>query len=449
MKIIYLSLITLLLGACSTSYIPKQTEFQPPKKWRTLAASQKSDAVQPTLNVWTHFGDTELLNLQTQAIARNRDLRVAQYRVQKAKLALNLSKLDKELRPDLGFNSSVTKDLSNGKVSHNYNSSLSLKYDADLWGRLSSLTQVQLAQLNMADTDALAVESLIRSQVAETAWSLAALEQEKTLLNLQIENTATILNLTRLRVQEGKLLALEVGTVEANLKSLLASQARINQEQLKQKLSLEILFDDSSLNLPLTTSLPPNNLNDFPFGTPAEVLNRRADVMRARFSVDEALAQHSSAIASSYPQLSFNSEFSVNGNTLRDWLDKPISNLTANLLIPLIDWKRLDLQKEQTRNNVEIAAVQLRDTIHKALVEIEQLIAERDVLNTELQALENNLIAISSTDHINQMRFEVGAISRLDLMKFRNNLLVSKREIVQHRMKLSSNFIKLVNALSI
>ena len=54
--------------------------------------------------------------------------------------------------------------------------------------------------------------------------------------------------------------------------------------------------------------------------------------------------------------------------------------------MPLIDWRRLDAQRDSARTELELAALQLRDTVARGVVEVEALLVEGQRLRDQQAA---------------------------------------------------------------
>jgi outer membrane protein TolC len=184
-------------------------------------------------------------------------------------------------------------------------------------------------------------------------------------------------------------------------------------------------------------------------GQPGQVLARRPDVLRARLQVDAALARQREAQAARYPRLSFSAGLASGGTQWQDWLAQPVATLAANLVVPLVDWRRLDLQQAQARSDVESAALTLRDTVHKALQEVEQLAAERRELEALVQAQAARHAEAQRTERQARLRYEVGAIAKSDWLQVRSALLAAEQEALQLRLRQAINQAGLLKALAL
>lgn len=442
-NILPVPLLALTLAACSTTPLQRPAEPAPPAAWLVPAIESDTQAL------WATWADAPLLQLQQQALARNLDIAQASLRWQRAQLQLQAAGLDRGLTPSLGLSASGNQALEGGALTRSVGVSAAIAYEADLWGRLARAESAQAAQAEVQRTDVAAAQLLIRSQVAERYWSLAELAQEEPLIEAQRSGAAEVLALTRLRVQEGKLLPIEIDKAAATVQGLLARQAQLQRERLQHQLALRVLLDDAQLGLPAEASLPTPQLPAVALGHPAQVLARRPDVLRARLQVDAALAQHQVAQAARYPRLSFSAGLASGGTQWQDWLAQPLASLTSNLMVPLVDWRRLDLQQAQARSDVDSAALALRDTVHKALQEVEQLAAERRELQALVQAQAARQAEAQRTERQARLRYEVGSIAKADWLQVRNALLAAEQEALQLRLRQAINQAGLLKALAV
>jgi outer membrane protein TolC len=423
--------VALLCSACATTPPPaQQADTRLPAQWQLFEPGQ---AVTPD---WAGLLDPQLAALQGQALAANRDLAQAVKRWQRAELLVQGAALDRQPTPSLS--ASVGRDRrldSVGRTGRSHSLSAGLGFEVDLWRRLAEGQNAQAAQAEAQRTDIEAARLLIRSQVAERYWALAALALEAPLLQEQVQGAEQVLALTRLRVREGKLLPIEIDKAAATLQGLHSRIALAERERSQQRLALGLLLDQTEPTLPAQAQLPAGLPQAWQPPPPDQALARRPDVQRARLQVDAALASQRGAEAARYPRLSFSLGLATGGADAGDWLRHPLASLSANLLVPLIDWRRLDLQRQQALSEVESSALALRDTLHKALVEIEGLAAERRELQAQGAANAARLQEALKAEKLAALRFEVGSIARADWLQIRNARLAAEQEAIQLRLR--------------
>jgi len=423
-----------LLAACATPPVPEPStlRFAAPAQWQGLATG--ADAAAPD---WAGLLDPQLAALQARALAANRDLAQAALRLQAATRQVRAAELARQPTPSLSLSAGAQRPLEGGGpgMQRSHSVSAGAGFELDLWQRLAALQTAQGAQARAAEADLAAARLLIRSEVASSYWSLASLQAERPLMQAQLELATEALGLTRLRVREGKLLPIEIDKAAGTLQQLQLQLAQNQEQQLQQRLQLGLLLDDAALALGVA-ALPTGALPDWRVLPPETALARRPDVQQARAQVDAALSRLQAAQAARYPSLSFSLGVSTGGARWDDWLRNPLASLSTSLLVPLVDWRRLDLQRDDARGELDGAALRLRDTLHQALVEVEQLAAEQQRLQAAGRAVDSRLAEAREAERLAALQLEVGRIGRLDWLQARNARLAAEGE--QLRLRLSA-----------
>ncbi|MBP6900287.1 MAG: TolC family protein [Burkholderiaceae bacterium] len=438
---------SLLLGGCAVPGPPRPPPDPVPTHWQAEPDSgPQAD--------WALLADAELAALLQRAEEVNRDLVQAALRLQQAGTQAGLGEL--RLTPSASGSASLSRPLDPpgalpARSSRSHGASLGLGYEADLWGRLAALRTADAAQLQAARADLHAARLLLRQRVAESYWQLASARVQAELAGQQQALNRELLAATRLRVREGKLLPIEIDRAAATLQQAELRIADLQADMVQQRLQLALLLDlpPPGPALPrarLPGELPPR----WRVGAdPAAVLERRPDVQRARAQVDAALARAQATAAQRYPALSFSASLGSGGETPADWLANPVAALAGNLVVPLIDWRRLDLQRDAARSELELAALALRDTLARALVEIETVLIEGQRLQQQLDANATRLHEARAAERLAALRLEVGAIARADHLQAVNARLEAEQGRLQLQLRAWLNRGLLARALAL
>jgi NodT family efflux transporter outer membrane factor (OMF) lipoprotein len=445
MKLTALSLATaLLLTGCALGPTAQAPDITAPTAWSLAGGDARPD--------WAGLLDPQLAALQARALEANRDIVLAAQRWKQAQLLVEQSQLRWVPSAGLSANASrpvqtesSTRNVDVGGVtvpvttttgwSRSYGASLGVGYELDLWDRLGQGTAAQRAQAEAARTDIDAARLLIRSQVAEAYWTLAAIRAQQPLAEDQLAITRETLELTRARVREGKLLPIELDKIAATVQAAESHLADLAADQLLQRQRLALLLDQPLPGPAPEAALPAGAPPRWRLSEPADVLAQRPDVQRARLGVDQALARLRVSEAERYPRLSFSAGLSTGGTTSSDWLSQPLASFAANLAVPLIDWRRLNLQRDGARSELDSAALTLRDTLQKALADIETQRIEADRTAQQLQANAGRLKEAVENERLAKLRYEVGAISRADWLQIRSSVLDAEQTRIGLRLQ--------------
>jgi outer membrane protein TolC len=432
-----------LLAGCAFPTAPDDVPTMPaPGAWTTLQA-------EPRAAQWAGPTDAALEQLQQRALAANRDIAQVLLRWEAAQRQERWAGLARQPTLSLDATAGATRAL-DGDFPLQRSTSLNLgaSYEADLWGRLAHAQGAATAQARAAEADWAAARVLVRARVAEAWWTLAVIAAQAPGLALQIEGAEQAVALTRLRVQEGKLLPIEIDKAAATLQGLRLLAAQQAELGIRQRLQLGLLLADPAFTVPTAPALPSQQPADWRTSeTPEQVLARRPDVQQARAALDAALQQLRGAEAARYPQLRFDLGVGTGGSHWSEWLEHPLARLSSTVLVPMIDWRRLDLQRQDALGEHEIAGLLLRDTMHRALVEIEQLAAEQTRLQAEEAAQARRLAEARTGERLAELRLAVGAISRLDWLQARNARLAAEQDTLQLGLRRLLNAVALQRSL--
>lgn len=434
-----------LLAGCAVPQPPRPPEpVDLPARWSEHNALVAPD--QP----WSGQLDPQLAALQAQALEANRDVRLAVLRWRAAQQQLRLGELARAPQPSLGLSASTSLAVDSPlpEWRSQVGATASLAYEADLWGRIAAGVAASRAQAEAAQRDIEVARLLIRSQVAEAWWQLGSNRLQRGLVAPQREAAQAVLEAARVRVREGRLAPIEVDRAASTLQQLELRLAQLAADDAQALQALALLLDRPVLRLSGEPVLP-EGVPPLPaLADPARVLERRPDVQRARLAVDAALARLRVSEGSRYPGLSFSAGVSTGGSAAADWLRNPVASLASSLVVPLVDWQRLDIQRETARTELEVAALQLRDTVHRSLVEVERLLVERRRLEQAWQAQQARLREAAQADRQAQARVQAGALAPADAQQARGARLAAEQDALGLRLQQWLNHAGLMRAVA-
>ena len=448
-------LLSLLLLGCAGAPLEVPPEPAAPAQWGPGPNDGETA-------VWAPLLDPALLALQQRALEANTDIRRAALAWQAAQIQAKQQGL--RLQPSLGLSYSANRPLQSsgatvnvngalvpvGEEAHwtqGYSASVSTGFDVDLWNRLAHLDAKQAALTEAARSDIVAARASIASQVAESYWTIVANQRFAAIASAKLELAERAVPLVTARVREGKLVPLEIDKAAA---AELAARQQLGDaiaEAAKARVSLARLLDTPPPGPEVAAVALPTRLPAWAPDEPAQVLERRPDVHRARFEVDAALAEVRATRAARYPQLTFSAGIGTGGARLADWLGQPLLSLTSNLIVPFVDWRRLDLQEAQSRNALDSAALNLRDKVHGALGEVQALLIEQRRIAEARAAADKQLEQAQEAERIARLKRDVGAIALADLLQARIATSDAEQAVEQARLDAVRNRLAMLRAL--
>jgi NodT family efflux transporter outer membrane factor (OMF) lipoprotein len=435
----------LLLAGCALGPAATAPDVPAPTAWTLGGGDVAPD--------WAGLLDPQLAALQARALEANRDIARAALSWRQAQLLADQGAL--RWTPSAGLSANASRPLETQSSTRNveigggitvpvttstgwsrsYSASLGVGYELDLWDRLAQGTAAQRANAEAARTDIEAARLSIRSQVAEAYWTLAAIRAQRPLAETQLALTRETLELTRARVREGKLLPIELDKIAVNLQAAESRLADLAADAQLQRQILALLLAEPLPGPSPDAALPVGEPPRWRLAEPAEVLARRPDVQKARLGVDASLARLRASDAARYPSLSFSAGLGTGGSHARDWLSQPLASLGANLIVPMIDWQRLALQREGARTELDSAALALRDTLQRALADIETQRIEAERVAQQIAANAGRLREATENERLAALRYEVGAVARADWLQTRSAVLDAEQGRIRLRLQ--------------
>ena len=130
---------------------------------------------------------------------------------------------------------------------------------------------------------------------------------------------------------------------------------------------------------------------------------------RSRLALDVAARNLNIAESNRYPQFSLSATASASGDSLSNVLSNPLGSLGLNLGLPMVDWKRLRINRDVSQIDLDVAAVDFRETLYKALSEVDQQYNQRRQWVSDNQSLQLKSAQAEQALAVAQLRYEVGA----------------------------------------
>ena len=389
--------LALLLGSCAPfapRRRPEPAGVLPDAFSRSCAGPERPD------RWWSAFSAPELTALVDRALADNLDLKQAWARlVQARELAVQAgAALLPTLDGTAGWTWARRKTEATRGDGHvktqtrSYSLGLAASYEVDLWARIRS--QRQAARLNaVASRDDLEAAAMtLAAQVTEAWLQIAEQRADKALLEEQLKNNKTYLELMDLRFRMGQATALDideqqqaVARVEAQI-PLTEAQEEVLRQQLAVLLG-ELPNTDLALNADAMPELPPLP----PAGMPAEVLAQRPDVRAALVRLESSDYRVAAAKADRLPSIQLTGSTAYNAAKSGDVFDMWYQTLGASLVAPLFDGRRRASEVRRTKAVVEERVAAYRETVLNAIQEVEEALVREQKQHQHIAALEKQL----------------------------------------------------------
>jgi len=405
-----------LLAACASDPPPRvddaELQIDVPADWSARAASAANDDQDAQLRSdwWKQFGDERLDRLVAAGLEHNRDLRASAARLQAAAAAHRIAGGPLLPELDLAFDANRSRRVFIGfpfggggvpsSTFTTYGLSLGVRWELDIWGRLSSADRAALADQEAALHDLQAARLSLVAQICRAWFAAVEAREQLALAEATAEAFERTLADVRDRFRRGVRPALEVHQAATNLANAEANTAQ-RRELLQRALrQLDVLvgrYPDGAFDA--TASLDVT-LDDVPAGLPADLLLRRPDLRAAERRVAAAGCRVDSARAALWPKLALTASGGTTSTDLEDLVDSDfrVWSVGANLLEPLFRGGALRAEVARQQAVRAEAFANYGSAVLRAFGEVE------DILATEQQLQQRRAHLSDAARHAAQAR---------------------------------------------
>lgn len=341
------------------------------------------------------FNDPQLSSLVAEALEKNHDLKATAARLATARA--NSTVAGAGAYPSLDFSGGTSKAQSLSRAPGGTNSdvngfnrarstdvglSFDLAWELDIWGRIRSGQSAAIADVQGAEYNLYGARLSLAGQTAQAWFSAVEAKLQRDLSQETVESFEETTKLVEDRFKTGLSDALDVHVARsdtATARGTLQSREIAYEQALRD---LELLLG----RYPAATVKVASDLQavppQIPAGVPADVLERRPDILSAERNVAANFKRVSAARAARLPRISLTASGGTSSDALRDLIDPKnnVWNLALNMVTPILDGNRLDGELRLAKANQKEAVANYGSTVLRAFSEVEQALASEALL---------------------------------------------------------------------
>lgn len=398
------ALAAALLAALSgCSLIPNYQQPASPvaAQWDTVD-TQHSAVLLPD---WREFfQDQQLQSLIETALHNNRDMRIAALNVDAFRAQYRIQRSARFPSVDAGGGANRQRIPGNmnpagndSTINSQYSADLGITaWELDLFGRLGSLRDQALETYFASEQ---AQRSTQLSLIASVATAWLSLQADQEALQLVRDTLATYedsLRLVERSYDAGVASLLEVQQARTSTSSARVSLAQFERQSAQSRNALNLLLGGEP-DIDISTPVPLKHFKfaELPVGLPADLLQRRPDILQAEYELKAANANIGAARAAFFPSISLTAtagSLSPDLSGLFDsgsgsWLFKPSINLpifNAGRLRANLDYSEIqkDIRVASYEKAIQTAFQEVADGLSNRMTYKQQLIAHDELVQS-------------------------------------------------------------------
>jgi multidrug efflux system outer membrane protein len=425
--------LALLLAACAHIDTSKPEVELPPMTDTAPAGADR---------FWTVFEDEQLTQLIEEALANNRDLKVAVARIEEARANLRIAR--SALYPALDANAGASRNKLSGAanlppgqplISNTFNVGVSAAYEVDLWGRLAAGREAAGSTLLATRYAAETVRIALASQVATTYFALRSLDADLRLTRDTLGTRDENVRLQKSRAEAGVTSELDLRFAEAERATVAAAIPALERAVAQTEAALARLAGRNARGV-FTPEIARGRAidekivaPDVPGGLPSDLLARRPDVRQAEASLMATRASVAEARGQYFPSLTLTASLGQQSADLSDLFTAParVWAVAGSLLQPIIGLQRIGAQVDAAAARGEQAALAYQQSVVDALRDVHDALVAHGSARAAFEAQDDRRNKQADVLRLAELRYRNGYSSYLEVLDAQRNLLDADR----------------------
>ncbi|MGA8707103.1 MAG: efflux transporter outer membrane subunit [Steroidobacteraceae bacterium] len=451
-----LSIVGWLVGGCLCGCTADAVRPSPPPLPAAFQhAAPDVRAQWPEADVLQAFGSTELDRLAALAAQNNFDVAAATARVRQADARARQA--GAAILPSLDLNGNATEftGRSGGTSGHelDWAGVLSASYEVDFWGKNRAAARSARAQAEVSRDDMAIVRMTTLAGLANTYFQLQSVRERLELAQLDVDNAEKLLGVVQARYEDGAMSPTELAAQRALVASARLPIPELQQQELEALDALALLVGAMPEGFEVQTQ-PLSGIKEpaIEAGLPAELLQRRPDVIAAEDNLVAAHADLAVARAALFPSLNLSMTGGLQNPAIQAGVltlpgTGPALNFSGALVQSIFDAGQRRAAIREARAHEEELLANYHSAIVAALADVENALGQRQHLDAQRQAQEDTLAQSERALEAAQLRYQAGAGQFLAVLDAQRVLYAARDQLSQYRLNRLQALLGLSKAL--
>jgi outer membrane protein, multidrug efflux system len=451
MRFVILSLfLSLSLAACAAG-----PTFVSPRQDGGDWYSPGADTGEVEVMWWKGFNDPLLDSLIDEAVTHNHDIRIAKANVQEARALRTQARAG--FFPEIGASAQRertvrSKDSAGSRGSTDYDASLDVLWELDIFGKTRRSSESALANLQAEEEAQRGVVLSVISETAASYFEARGLQRRIDLLKKNIGLLKKTEDIAQSRFKNGVVSELDVLRARGEREELEAILPSLEAAMMGTVFRVSVLTGNrpehhvEAMLKAKNFSLPRDRV---PVGLRSDVLRRRPDVQAAERNLARSSADIGVAEADLFPSLSLTGSVSSGAARFGDLFSAGSLAFAAG---QLIDWavfsgwqRQAAVEAAKARN--EAAFARYEKTVLTALEEAERQLVAYGKAWKRLKQLRTAGGSRSESHRIARLRYESGTEDFLSMIDAERSVISVQDDVIESETAVLLRLTSLYKAL--
>ncbi|MFB9122215.1 efflux transporter outer membrane subunit [Paraburkholderia dipogonis] len=434
-----------LLAACAVGPDYKRPAAEIPASYKEAAPGWKvaepADQ-QDRGDWWSIYEDPQLNALEERLNTANQT--VAQFAAAYRQARALVGEARAAYFPTIGASAGATRS-GNGKssggnsttatsrsgVSNSFNVQLDASWEPDLWGSVTRSVNAQKAGQQGAAADLANARLSAQATLAQTYFSLRALDSTQKLLDDTVAAYQRSLQLTQNQYAAGVAARSDVIQAQTQLQSAQASAIDNGVQRAQDEHAIAVLVGEPAS----TFSIPPAPLTATPPTVPAQMpsalLERRPDIASAERKAAAANEQIGVAIAAFFPSLTLSASGGFENSVFSQLLTAPSRfwTLGPQLAATLFDAGLRQAQTDAARAAYDGDVATYRQTVLAAFQDVEDNLASQRILAQEIVVQQQAVASARQALAIVTNEYKAGTVGYINVLTAQTTAFTAEQKL--------------------
>jgi NodT family efflux transporter outer membrane factor (OMF) lipoprotein len=401
---------------------------------------------------WEIYGDPILNQLEEQVAVGSQTiaLAVANYEASRAVARGARSAFFPQLTAGASVNRQypvLPRGSTEPTTANTFSASGDVSWELDVWGRIRRSVEANVAGAQASAADLESARLLTQAELAADYFALRGFEDQKKLVDENVEAYEKALELTVKRYRQGVVSGVDVAQAETQLYSTRTQSADLELSRAQTEHAIAVLLGTPPAGFSVPPSTAVRTPPAIPLTLPSELLERRPDIAGAERRVASANAQVGVAEAAFFPTLLLAATGGFEAASIARWFNWPSRfwSLGASLVGTVFDAGKRKAATEQAVAFYDGSVASYRQTVLSAFQDVEDNLAALRLLSEESRFQTNAVAAARRSVTLARNRYEGGITTYLEVVTAQTTDLLNERAAViieTQRMTASVNLVR-------
>jgi multidrug efflux system outer membrane protein len=435
----------------------QRPQVDTPQSWRFEDKEAKDVA---NTAWWEQFKDPVLNELIQVALQENKDVKIAAARVEQ--YIGQYATTRAALFPQVGAGASAGRQRvsqttgpislkeSQGEPTFNdYQVFLNASWEIDFWGKLRRATEAARATLLSTEEARRTVILTLVTSVANAYINLRDLDKQLEITKQTVQSYKEGYDLFKLRFEYGIVSEIQVSMAKSQYEAALANIPFFEKAIAQQEDALSVLLGRNPGSIVRGKTIDQLMLPAVPAGLPSDILVNRPDIRQAEQDLIAANANIGVAKAQYYPTISLTGALGLESADLSNLFTGParLWSWAVPLTAPIFTGGAIAGQVKSAEAVQQQTLLTYQQAIQTAFREVDDALVDQKETRLQLDALAQQVAALSDYARLSWVRYENGYTSYLEVLDANSRLYNAQLTHAQTQGTLFQALVNLYNAM--